>query len=152
MKTGARHQAREAALQILYQWEVGRVPPAEAASAHWEIEQDGPGLAEPGRRFAEDLALGTVSRLTSIDPLIEQYAQHWRLDRMAAVDRLILRLAVYEFLYCRDTPRTVVIDEAIELARTYSEQDAVRFVNGVLDGIHHALASGAAGMGPGTES
>jgi len=128
------------------------VPPGEAAAAHREIDLEGPPLADAGREFAERLALGTVARVASIDPLIEQHAEHWRLDRMAAIDRLILRLAVYEFLFCPETPRTVVIDEAIELARTYSERDAVRFVNGVLDGIHHALASGAAGIGPGAGS
>jgi len=143
VKTGTRHQAREAALQILYQWEVGRVPPAEAVAGHWQIEQDGPGLAEPGRRFAEELALGTVASLSAIDPLIEAHAKRWRLERMAVIDRLILRMAVFEFLFRPDTPHAVAIDEAIELARTYSEQDAVRFVNGVLDGIHHAMAAGA---------
>jgi transcription antitermination protein NusB len=147
VKTGARHHAREAALQILYQWEVGRVDPGEAVSRHWDIEQSGPEVAEAGRRFAEELVLGTVAHLASIDPLIEEHAKHWRLERMAVIDRLILRLAVYEFLFRRDTPRTVAIDEAIELARTYSEQDAARFVNGVLDGIHHAIAAGTAGAG-----
>jgi len=128
------------------------VPPADAVSALWRIEQDTPALPDAARQFAERLALGTIEHLASIDPLIEQYAEHWRLDRMAAVDRLILRLGVYEFLYCPETPRTVAIDEALELARTYSEQDAVRFVNGVLDGIHHALATGAAGPAAGSES
>ena len=146
MKTGTRHQAREAALQILYQWEVGRVPPADAVSSHWEIEQDGPAIPEAGRRFAEELALGTIEHLASIDPIIEEHAKHWRLERMAVIDRLILRLAVFEFLHRPDTPRAVAIDEALELARTYSEQDAVRFVNGGLDGIHHALAAGTGGI------
>ena len=145
MKTGTRHQARAAALQILYQWEVGRVAPADAIASYWEIEQDGPELTTAGRRFAEDLALGTIEHVAAIDLLIEEHAKHWRLERMAVIDRLILRLAVFEFLHRPDTPRTVAIDEAIELARTYSEQDAGRFVNGVLDGIHHALAAGAGG-------
>ena len=127
---------------MLYQWEVGRVPPEEAIARHWEIEQEGPELAGTSRRFAEDLAEGTIAHLQSIDARIEAQAQHWRLERMAVIDRLILRMAVYEFLYRPETPRMVVIDEAIELARTFSEQDAVRFVNGVLDGIHHTLAAG----------
>jgi len=129
---------------MLYQWEVGRVPPGVAVARHWEIEQDGPEIPASGRRFAEELVEGTIAHLASIDPLIEEHAKHWRLERMAVVDRLILRMAVFEFLYRGDTPRTVVIDEAIELARTFSEQDAVRFVNGVLDGIHHAIAAGGA--------
>ena len=149
MKTGHRHQAREAALQILYQWDVGKAALEDAAARHWEIEQEGEPLPEPARRFAEALAAGTAAHLADIDPLIERHAQHWRLERMAVVDRLILRLAVFEFLYQRETPRTVVIDEALELARTFSEQDAVRFVNGVLDGVHHALTPGGAGSGDG---
>jgi transcription antitermination protein NusB len=127
---------------MLYQWEVGRVEPGEAVSRHWEIEQEGPELSGTARGFAEDLVAGTITHLPSIDARIEAQARHWRLERMAVIDRLILRMAVYEFLHRPDTPRTVVIDEAIELARTFSEQDAVRFVNGVLDGIHHALAAG----------
>ncbi len=142
MKPGPRHLAREAALQMLYQWEVGRVPPEEAIARHWQIEQEEPALEGASRRFAEDLAEGTIAHLPAIDARIEAQAQHWRLERMAVVDRLILRMAVYEFLFRPDTPRAVVIDEAIELARTFSEQDAVRFVNGVLDGIHHAVAAG----------
>ena len=127
---------------MLYQWEIGRVSPEEAVERHWQIEQEGPELAGTSRRFAEDLAEGTIAHLQSIDARIEAQAQHWRLERMAVIDRLILRMAVYEFLYRPETPRMVVIDEAIELARTFSEQDAVRFVNGVLDGIHHTLAAG----------
>jgi N utilization substance protein B len=145
VKTGPRHLARQAALQILYQWEIGRVPPEAAAARHWEIEQEGEELAASSRRFAEELAAGTVAHLGSIDPLIEEHAQHWRLERMAIIDRLILRLAVYEFLYRPDTPRAVVIDEAIELARTFSEEDAVRFVNGILDAVQHAVAAGGSG-------
>ena len=129
---------------MLYQWEVGRVAPEEAVERHWQIEQEGPEPTGPSRRFAEDLVEGTITHLPSIDARIEAQAQHWRLERMAVIDRLILRMAVYEFLYRPDTPRTVVIDEAIELARAFSEQDAVRFVNGVLDGIHHTLAAGGA--------
>jgi len=127
---------------MLYQWEIGRVSPEEAVERHWQIEQEGPELAGTSRRFAEDLVEGTITHLQSIDARIEAQAQHWRLERMAVIDRLILRMAVYEFLYRPETPRTVVIDEAIELARTFSEQDAVRFVNGVLDGIQHAAAAG----------
>lgn len=137
---------------MLYQWEVGRVPPAEAVSRHWQIEQDGPDLPEAARSFAGELALGTIAHLAEIDPLIEEHARHWRLERMAVIDRLILRLGVFEFLHRPDTPRTVVMDEAIELARTYSEQEALRFVNGVLDGIHHALGVGASGADAGRTS
>lgn len=144
MKPGPRHLARQAALQMLYQWEVGRVSPEEAVARYSDIEQDGQDLTGAGRRFADELVGGTIAHLQTIDARIEAQAEHWRLERMAVIDRLILRLAVYEFLYRPDTPRTVVIDEAIELARAFSEQDAVRFVNGVLDGIHRALAAAGA--------
>jgi N utilization substance protein B len=127
---------------MLYQWEVGRVTPEEAVASHWDIEQESPELAGASRRFAEDLVEGTIAHLQAIDVRIEGQAAHWRLERMAVIDRLILRMAVYEFLYGPDTPRRVVIDEAIELARTFSEPDAIRFVNGVLDGIHRTLAAG----------
>ena len=127
---------------MLYQCEVGRVSPEEAVAGHRDIEQEGEELSATSRRFAEDVAEGTIANLPSIDARIEAQAQHWRLERMAIIDRLILRMAVWEFLFRPETPRTVVIDEAIELARTFSEQDAVRFVNGVLDGIHHAMAEG----------
>ncbi|MCX6551310.1 MAG: transcription antitermination factor NusB [Acidobacteria bacterium] len=152
VKTGHRHQAREAALQILYQWEVGKVSPDEAVARHWEIEQEADALPDPARRFAEDLVRGTVDHVAALDALIEQHAQHWRLERMAVVDRLILRMAAFELVHVRETPHSVVIDEAIELARTFSEQDAVRFVNGVLDAVHHALAPGPAEPGPARES
>jgi N utilization substance protein B len=141
--TGSRHQAREAALQILYQSEVGGIGPAEAILRHWSIEQDGPALASQARAFAEQLVQGTLAHAAEIDPVISRSAQHWRIERMAIVDRLILRIAVFEFLHCPETPHSVVIDEAIELARTFGEHDAVRFVNGVLDGVHHALVGGA---------
>jgi N utilization substance protein B len=127
---------------MLYQWEVGRVSPEDAVARHWQIDQEAPDLPDSARRFAEDLAEGTIAKIAAIDARIEAQTRHWRLERMAVVDRLILRMAVYEFFYRPDTPRTVVIDEAIELARTFSDPDAVRFVNGVLDGIHHAVAAG----------
>lgn len=141
MKTGTRHRAREAALQILYQWEVGRVTAGEAAAAHWTIEQDDARLLSPAsRRFAERLALGTIAHVVDIDPVISQHAQHWRIERMAIIDRLILRLAVFELTRARETPPRVVIDEAIELARTFGEGESARFINGVLDGVHHGLS------------
>jgi N utilization substance protein B len=143
VSTGSRHQAREAALQILYQSEVGGTGADEAIQRHWSIEQEAPELPRQARAFAEQLVHGTLAHAADIDPVISRSAQHWRLERMAIIDRLILRLAVFEFLHCPETPHSVVIDEAIELARTFGEHDAVRFVNGVLDGVHHALAGDA---------
>jgi len=132
-----RHRGRQAALQLLYQWEVGRLDVSEmdeAVRLFWDARP----APDARRVFATDLARGTAARLESLDPLIQAHAEHWRLSRMAVVDRLILRLAVYEFLYT-DTPRAVVIDEALELAKTFSGDDAVPFVNGVLDGIRKSL-------------
>lgn len=134
---GHRHRAREAALQLLYYWEVGRNDAAEAPSRYWDVvEDEGDPLPRVIRTFAEELATGTVSHLAELDAAIERHAQNWRLARMAVIDRAILRLATYELLHQPETPPGVVIDEALELARTFSEEDAVRFVNGILDAIH----------------
>jgi transcription antitermination protein NusB len=125
---------------MLYLWEVGRADPADVLDAYWQLEWTERGEAgEPVRAFAEELFSGTVSRLAEIDPLISESAEHWRLSRMAVVDRLILRLAVYELLYSPQTPAAVIINEALELARTFSEDEAVRFVNGILDRVRRKV-------------
>ena len=130
-----RHRGREAALQMLYQWEVGRVPIADVCDRFWiEAPLDEP-VAEDVRAFATQLAGGVVAHVNEIDPLITEAADHWRIERMHVMDRLILRLAVYEFLFESDTPGKVVINEALELARTFSADDSVRFINGILDAI-----------------
>ncbi len=137
MTTGRRHRAREAALQILYFWEVGRVDAQAAPAPYWNVVADeSEPLPDTARAFAESLAAGTIAHLTELDEVSTRHAQHWRLSRMAVIDRLILRLATYELFHEPETPPGVVIDEALELARTFSEEDAVRFVNGVLDAIH----------------
>jgi N utilization substance protein B len=137
-----RRAARAAALQMLYQWEVGRLPIDQAIGAFWSVGDAEP-LSDEARAFAESLARGAAADASEADPIIAATAEHWRLDRMAVLDRLILRLAVHEFLRAPDTPRKVVINEAVELARTFSTDDAVRFVNGVLDGIRKKIdASG----------
>lgn len=122
---------------MLYLWEVGSIPPASLSARYAAVvaDEDDP-LPDEAWPFAESLALGTIDHLPDIDPVIERHAQHWRLSRMAVVDRLILRLATYELHYVSETPPSVAIDEALELARTFSEEEAVRFVNGVLDAIH----------------
>jgi N utilization substance protein B len=136
----ARSRGREAALQMLYQGEVGRMSPPLVRGVFWQVREDDD--TEPGadeRAFAERLAEGTTGALERIDPLIEAHSEHWRLSRMSVIDRLVLRLAVYEFLVEPETPRAVVIDEAVELAKRYSTPDAGRFVNGVLDAIRRHL-------------
>jgi N utilization substance protein B len=136
----ARHRAREAALQMLYQWEVGRLSMFEVRQTFWTHDHEGrEPVPEELRTFATALADGVASRVEELDPLIAEAAEHWRLERMNVMDRLILRLAVYEFLHEPSTPGRVVINEALELARSFSGDEAVRFVNGILDGIRRKL-------------
>lgn len=140
VKKDPRHRAREAALQILYQWDVGRGDVDRAAETFftWQWPDEG-GPAADLRAFATALARDTVGRLDTIDPLIAETAEHWRPERMAVVDRLILRLAVCELLRDRGTPPAVVINEALELARTFSTEESVKFINGMLDAIRKKL-------------
>src|SRR5512147_2561860 len=133
-----RRAAREAALQILYQWEVGGASLDDTLAAYWDVRDNDPDESEGGpidHEYAAALVRGTVTRLAELDPLLEAQAEHWRLTRMAVVDRLILRLAAYELRYVADAPPAVVINEALELARRFSSDQAVPFVNGILDGI-----------------
>tara|TARA_B100001123_G_scaffold244274_1_gene273108 strand:- start:21431 stop:21883 length:453 start_codon:yes stop_codon:yes gene_type:complete len=132
-----RHRGREAALQLLYQWEVGGLDQTglnESIEYYWLVHP----APEPRRKFAESLVAGTTTHVDEIDPFLEGNTDNWRLSRLAVVDRLIMRMAVYELVYS-GTPAPVVIDEAIELARTYGGEQAVPFVNGVLDSINRSL-------------
>ena len=127
-----RRRSREAALQVLYAIDVagGRDPAADAfetAAAHFEV-------AAGARPFAEELVNGVVAKRMELDALIATHSTHWRVSRMAAVDRNVLRLAVYE-LCNTSTPAAVVIDEAIGLARRFGEDRSPSFVNGILDAI-----------------
>jgi N utilization substance protein B len=136
----ARHRARQAALQMLYQWEVGRLSMFEVRQTFWAHDADAvEPLTDELRAFATRLADGVANSVGEVDPLIAEAAEHWRLERMNVMDRLILRLAVYEFLHEPDTPAKVVINEALELARTFSGDEAVRFINGMLDAIRRKL-------------
>jgi len=136
-----RHRAREAALQILYLWEVGRIDVAQAADAYFGSQwSDAAPPTDEQRRFASTLAADTVSRLASLDELIAETSERWRPERMAVVDRLILRMAACEMLRDDETPAPVVINEALELARTFSTEDAVKFINGLLDGMRKKAA------------
>ena len=137
----SRHRARETALQMLYQWEVGRTSVSEVLRTFWfhEQEADDGGLSEDLRRFAVRLLTGVTDAVGAIDPVIVESTEHWRIERMNVMDRLILRLAIYEFLHEVDTPARVIINEALELARTFSGDDAVRFINGILDAIRRRL-------------
>lgn len=138
----ARHQAREAALQLLYQWEVAGTPVGRAAETFFTLQWAGADPpADDLRQFATALASETVERLATIDPLIAETTERWRPERMAVLDRLILRMAVTELLRRDATPAPVIINEALELARTFSTEDAVKFINGMLDGVRKKLES-----------
>lgn len=135
-----RHRAREAALQILYQWEIGRTDVARAADTYFDLQwADANPPSDEFRGFATELAHDTVRRLTESDALIADTAERWRPERMAVLDRLILRMAVTELLGRPDTPAAVVINEALELARTFSTEEAVKFINGMLDAIRRKI-------------
>jgi N utilization substance protein B len=136
----SRHAAREAAIQMLYQSEVGRVPMEETRRTFWTHPPEGAPLAEELRAFATTLAAGTAEHVEALDPLITDAADHWRIERMHVLDRLILRLAVYEFLHEPETPAKVIINEALELARSFSADESVPFINGILDAIRRTLA------------
>jgi N utilization substance protein B len=135
-----RHRAREAALQMLYQWEVGGEPLDAVFETFPRVQPTG--LDPAHEELARRLVRGTAERLGDIDRLVDAHTQHWRLERLAVIDRLVLRLAVYELLARTDTPPVVVINEALELARAYSGEAAVKFVNGVLDAIRRELHEG----------
>jgi transcription antitermination protein NusB len=136
-----RRRAREASLQMLYECEVGGLEADEAIAVHDAIEQAARLTTPEAREFAARLVIGTRRSVEEIDPIIADAAEHWRPERMAIVDRLILRLAVYQMLHVPDVPPIVVIDEAVELARSYGGDESGRFVNGVLDAIRKKLTS-----------
>jgi transcription antitermination protein NusB len=131
----SRRKSRELALQMLFQWEVGAHPPEKVVATFLPANKANLEVKE----FACGLFEGTVEHVESIDPLLRRHAEHWKLERMAAVDRNVLRLALYELLYHPETPQAVVINEALELARRFSAVESVEFVNGVLDAVRKAL-------------
>lgn len=134
------HRAREAALRALYQVEIGGVATAQAlALVEQEGDTDGVALDAVTRAFAARLATGTWASRSALDAVIEPHCTNWRIERLAILDRLVLRLAVHEWLAEPGTPPRVVLSEALELARAYSGEQAVGFVNGVLDAVYHHL-------------
>ncbi len=136
----SRRRSREHAVQILYQWDMRKQPVEESIDAFYSglYSEENPERV-PRDEFLEQLVRGTVEKAGEIDALISGHAEHWRLERMPAVDRNILRLAIYE-MRNTGTPAAVVIDEALELARRFSSEESVQFVNGVLDAVHRKAA------------
>lgn len=144
-RVDGRRQARAAALQVLYECEIGRLTVDEALGVLDRVgEPEASSLDPEARAFAEALARGVGNHRAALDERIAQAAQHWRVERMATVDRLVMRLAVEEWLHHPSVPPRVVLSEAIDLARSYSGDDAARFVNGVLDGILRQLKESGA--------
>lgn len=135
-----RHRAREAALQMLYQWEVGRASAHEAVVTYWPARDAEQPVSEETQAFANALMRGTIERVADADDLIAAHARNWRVERMAVIDRLVLRLAIYELLTAPETPAKVIINEALELARTFSGEEPVPFINGILDAVRKTLA------------
>jgi len=131
---GARRKGRELALQMLYQWDVGREPVESVVESSSELQSAG----DAAREFASRLVEGTVDRVEEIDRILIETSEHWRLGRMSTVDRNVLRLAVYELL-TKETPPGVVINEALEVAKRFSSPESAAFVNGVLDAVSQEL-------------
>ena len=128
-----RTKSREATLQILYQIEITQDPWKSAVKDYWESHVS---LDAEIQEFANQLVQGTLEHVQEIDRWIQQSADHWDLNRMASVDRNILRLAVCELLYMNEIPPKVSINEAVELAKKYGDKDSSKFVNGILDKIY----------------
>jgi transcription antitermination protein NusB len=141
VKKDWRRRGREAALQILYQWDVSRATIDVAVDTFFNLQwPDRQAPPERLRSFASALARETVARLGEIDAFIAETAENWRPERMAVLDRLVLRMAVCELLRKNpETPPPVIINEAIELARTFSTEESVKFINGMLDGIKRRM-------------
>ena len=132
---GSRRKARELALQMLFQWEVGDHTVEHVVSTFLASKK----LDADVESFARGLFEGAVREVDALDDALRERAEHWRPERMAAVDRNVIRLALYELLHHPQTPSAVVINEALEIARRFSGKDSVEFVNGVLDGIRKTL-------------
>ena len=137
----ARRRSRQRALQILFLWDARRQPLDEAIDSYFDTlyAEEHPERDD----FAVSLLEGAIAHIEEVDGLITRHAEHWRMERMPAVDRNILRLGVYELLHGA-TPAAVTIDEALELTRKFSGEESVQFVNGVLDAIHRSQLAGAA--------
>ena len=133
---GPRRKAREYALQMLFQWDITHDSIEQIVGTFFQNQpEESAAIVD----FARNLVTGTIEHVEEIDRLIQRHAEHWRLDRMAVVDRNLLRLATQEFLHDSGTPKTVIINEAIEIARRFSTQESPQFINGILDSIKKEL-------------
>ncbi|MBN2515167.1 MAG: transcription antitermination factor NusB [Deltaproteobacteria bacterium] len=132
---GTRRKAREVALQVLFQIDVSQVDVDEAVELFWNNFE----APENVREFSTHLIRGTHSQLMEIDELIKSCSENWSLDRMSKVDKNILRLAVFELVYCDDIPPKVTLNEAIDLGKYYGSENSGSFINGILDALYTKL-------------
>jgi transcription antitermination protein NusB len=137
VKIGKRRKSRELALQMLFQSDMGKQNCDQVRKTFWAERSN---VDDSTRGFAEDLFRVASDRAAEIDQLIQKHAEHWRMDRMPAVDRSLLRLGVAEFLGFPQTPRAIVINEALDIAHRYSSPESIQFINGVLDSVGRELA------------
>ncbi|MDP9147424.1 MAG: transcription antitermination factor NusB [Acidobacteriota bacterium] len=131
-----RTKGREFAMQMLFQWEMSKQDATKLEAKFWRTAK----AADTTRAFANKLFEGAAKDVGELDALIVEHAENWRLERLAAIDRAVLRLAIYE-LRAAETPAKVVLNEAVDLAKKFSSEDAGAFVNGILDSVYKALAS-----------
>jgi N utilization substance protein B len=136
VSAGSRRKSRELAMQMLYQADLGKHSPDQVRATFWKsVDQTDPEI----RGFAEDLFRSAIANQEQIDELISANSRHWRIERMPAVDRNLLRMAVGEMVAFKATPFPIVINEALEIARRYSAPESINFLNGILDAIAHSL-------------
>jgi transcription antitermination protein NusB len=135
-RTSGRRKARELAMQMLFQADLGRQTPDQVRATFWKSADE---VAPEVRGFAEDLFRVAVAEQEKIDELIKAHSTNWRLERMPAVDRNLLRMAVAEMLGFKGTPFPVVLNEALEIGRRYCAPESMNFLNGVLDSVAHSL-------------
>ena len=140
---GTRRKSRELALQMLFQADVGEQPADDVRKTFWQGRGE---VSDEVQGFANDIFRVAQDRAEEINELIQSHADNWRIDRMAAVDRNVLRAAVAEFLGFPKTPRAVVINEAIEIARKFSSPESAQFINGVLDSVGKEIENKASGV------
>ena len=136
---GKRRKSRELAMQMLFQLDMGKHTPDQVRNTFWKAREEND---DDVRGFAEDLFRVAVARENDITDLIEKHSANWRLDRMASVDRNVLRMAIAEMLGFPGTPAPIVINEALEIARRYSGPESINFLNGVLDAVAKARLNG----------
>jgi transcription antitermination protein NusB len=142
---GRRTKARECAFQILYQWDVTREPIEHVFSLFWKVRSGTPEM----KRMAERLARGAQANVERLDEAVTAALTNWRFDRVAGIDRNIMRLAAYELMHEKETPASVIIDEAVEMAKRFGEADSPPFVNGVLDAVKTKVRDSGSGKAKG---